>query len=42
MTLWQTLIFTYNEMLGWSGLAHHTMNPIMIIGEAIVVVVILF
>ncbi|MHA1805012.1 MAG: hypothetical protein ACTSU4_10880 [Promethearchaeota archaeon] len=41
MTLWPTLIFTHNEMLGWSGLAYHTMNPIMVIGEAIVVIVIL-
>ncbi len=41
MMLWPSLAFTQDEMLAWSGNLYHVMDPLMVIGEAIVVVVIL-
>ena len=35
------IIISLDDMNEWSGVAYHTMNPIMVIGEAIVVLLIL-
>ena len=41
MTLWPGLNITHNEMLAWSGSLYHVMDPLMVIGETIVVIIIL-
>lgn len=41
MLIWPGITITHDQMLAWSGPLYHVMDPIMVIGEAIVVIVIL-
>lgn len=41
MTLLPNLKLHIDDMLNWSGLAYHTMNPIMVLGELLVVLMLL-
>ncbi len=41
MEIWPSVTITYDQMLGWGGSVYHFYDPLMVIGEIIVVVTLL-